>query len=720
MSSSNSARPLVSNQAREVTWRIFGEGESPLKGRSSYELIRPMVKHYVAAADQHTVRNEIQGWFESHGNHHWLRSEMKEQVAAAIVEEIRTVDLSTTAVWAMGSIDVERAASLIHSKWSVSTIDHFMQKTLSVLETACNQNKVLDANRCLGLDLSSAEIPKDNFTRGGMIETFQNLLVWDLRFVVGGLQPAVENLIDLSMALRPRLLKHLVKRLDHPVVQARATWSVIWDARRSNHKVTLDWIRADSCPAQIALAIVHSLETVNALDQDLRVSGREDVGEHTWATELRPPCDDLDTKAASLLAGLANSLLQLQPRSSAWWIGEMLSAAPHSLDSHGYDIPRRVQQLETAVTKILVRLVHQSWSSKLLESLSMGLRANSRDTETWTRHLGSLAWSLRETDPERAAEIANAALLSHQASITQILQDNRPIRDWNYWIHRDWIVSLGACIAVSNQTLDLHKWVADRCRQLPLSAWDADADADHHLFTTAEQVAQHWFLVAFHAIQPRKELDRRVDPAEVLALTRTFMDHCHYAQPYVHHHPSSSVAAEYTVRCAVEFGEPNEGWLLELAKHPSAGARILWAMVDQDSLKLERVENREAELSLHKKIVTNLAFIASDCFGDRKHHGLDDLEYWGQLWLLLGKIDEAEHTALALLEFPAKQLTRAHTILALKLLALAARKRSLDPPIWDRFQFLYRDLWSVYTPKEETLDREQVDTLLQNPPNREA
>ena len=104
-----------------------------------------------------------------------------------------------------------------------------------------------------------------------------------------GLHPAVGNLIELTVALRPDLLGHLVERLDHPVVQARAARCAVEAARLSNHRVTLDWIRAASCPAQVALAIVYSLETVNALDYDLRFSGREDVGGHTWATELRPP-----------------------------------------------------------------------------------------------------------------------------------------------------------------------------------------------------------------------------------------------------------------------------------------------------------------------------------------------------------------------------------------------------------------------------------------------
>ena len=85
--------------------------------------------------------------------------------------------------------------------------------------------------------------------------------------------------------------------------------------------------------------------------------------------------------------------------------------------------------------------------------------------------------------------------------------------------------------------------------------------------------------------------------------------------------------------------------------------------------------------------------------------------------MALDMIEEAERTALAILAFPARLLARAHTILALKLLALVAGKRRLEHPIRDRLRSLYRELWSVFTPNEERLDREQVDALLKGLPH---
>ena len=721
MSHGSGFAPSVSDQAREVVWRVFGNGESPLTGRSSYELICPIVESFVPAADQRTVAREIQGWFSSFGSRHWLQSEMEGPVATVIVEELKAVDWSVdwseTAVWAIGSIDANLAASLMHADWSPAAIDGFVDATLEILKTTCNRNRVLDASRVLSSDLDGAraEIPQDAFSLEVKVETFRKLLVQDLRLVFG-LHVVVGNLIDLSMVLRPDLLNHLVDSIAHPVVQARAAFCAIRDARHSNHRATLDWIRADSCPAQIAIAIVLSLETVNCLDHDIRwdrdirpFTGHNDAT-HQWSTELRPSCDDLDREAENLLTGLVDSLLQLGPPKCVRWVGELLGMAPSCLESQGNGKPARVQQLETACIEVLVRLARQSWSCDLTESLIRGLRTAPQ--EMWTRHLGAFAWELRGSAPKHAAPIAQAALCCHEAHIVEVLTDNIPMLDENNWERRERNVSLGASLAVAERTRDLQEWIVDCCRQLPLSAWDADDLEDLRTFNTAEKVARHWFLVAFHAISPLGELGRRIDPAVVLSLTEKFFDHCHYAQPYAFKHPASSNEAEYVARYAVAYGGARTQWLLDLARHPAVGARILWAMVNQGGLSIERVEDGGAGPHLDEMFVTELASIASGRFEGGRRCDLETLMYWGHLWLSLGKTQEAKQAALAILAFPEKLLTRAHTILILKLLALVAGKSGLELPLRDRLQAMYRELWSVFTPLEERSDREQIDTLL--------
>ena len=107
MSPGVGAGPPLSDPATRVAWRIFGGGESPLKGRSSYELIRPIIEHRVTVADQQRVMREIQVCFELHGNRYWLRPEMQERVAEAILDGIGPSHQSETAVWAIGSINSE-------------------------------------------------------------------------------------------------------------------------------------------------------------------------------------------------------------------------------------------------------------------------------------------------------------------------------------------------------------------------------------------------------------------------------------------------------------------------------------------------------------------------------------------------------------------------------------------------------------------------------------
>lgn len=143
----------------------------------------------------------------------------------------------------------------------------------------------------------------------------------------------------------------------------------------------------------------------------------------------------------------------------------------------------------------------------------------------------------------------------------------------------------------------------------------------------------------------------------------------------------------------------------------------MWAVIDQSRLKLDRVEDAGVEPGLDAIFITELALIALDRFGGGRRCGFDTLEYWGRIWLALDRIEEAEKTALAILALPARLLTRGHTILALRLLAMVAGKRRLKHSIRDRVRSLYRELWSVYTPREERLDREQVDALMQGLPN---
>ena len=147
------------DEAKAVVWRIFGSGASPMKKRSTYDLIEPIIKERAANADPDWVINEIRGWFDSHGDRRWLKSQMEEPVAALILEGIGT-GRGEIAIWAVGSMDAELAARLIRSCWSIGEIDSFAEAALLTLKKLCDADEVLDAASITRLDSTKARIPK--------------------------------------------------------------------------------------------------------------------------------------------------------------------------------------------------------------------------------------------------------------------------------------------------------------------------------------------------------------------------------------------------------------------------------------------------------------------------------------------------------------------------------------------------------------------------------
>lgn len=703
------------DSAKAVIWRIFGSGESPLKGQSTYELIEPIIRKYVISSiEQNRAITEIRGWFESHGDRRLLKSELIEPVAALILEEIRT-EYGRIAIWAVGSIDVDLAVRLIRCRWSSQEINSLVEATLTVLKKLCDQDQILDVARCPGFtaqDSVKAKIPKDSIKREGRLETFRHLDNHGFELVDRGIYPAVGNLIELVIELRPKQFETLIEELDHPVIQARAANRMIAADLSLNHRQTLEWITRDSCDALVALAIVHTLNTVNKLDEDLRYAdqmGKMGMGidRYRWRTELCLPQDDLDAAAATLLKDLVDRLAVLDPLVCVRWVGEVLSNAPYGLNQRGgHEKPPRIEQLERACTKLLSRLVCQSWSDNLLDELRAGLCLTPRTT--WTRHIADVAWLIREDDSARAAEIAQVAFDLHGQHIAKQLEQNRLFLDWSDWHQREWFSSLGIALVLSHGELDLPEWVSAQCRELPLSVWDTEEN--YEAFIYADQAAQHWFLVALHTIRVIKELGHTINPVSVRTLAEILWDHCHFAGQHLPSHPAASVASELAARFVVEFGEPNDAWLLDRVRHLGVEPLALWALLEQRSLKSSREGGTNAHYD--EKITTEFIRAASEHFGDGGQFDLETLRFWGQLWLLLDAIDEAEQTAIAISAFLLKERDRVYKILILKLFALVASKRTLPLETEGYVEALYRQLWSGYTTSEELKDREQIDGLL--------
>ena len=201
-----------------------------------------------------------------------------------------------------------------------------------------------------------------------------------------------------------------------------------------------------------------------------------------------------------------------------------------------------------------------------------------------------------------------------------------------------------------------------------------------------------------------------IDPDVVRTLAENLWDHCRFAGQHLPGHPAALVASELAARFAAEFGEPNDAWLLDRARHLGVGPLALWALIDQRRLKNSREGGTDAQYD--QMITTELVRVASDRFGDGVQFDLETLRSWGQLWLLLDATDEAEQTAIAICAFPLREHDRVYKILVLKLFALVASKRKLAPEIEGYVASLYRQLWPGYTTSEELEAREQIDELL--------
>ena len=695
--------------AQTVVWRIFGAGASPVNRRSSYELVEPIVRKHISPADRERTIAVIRGWFEAHADRRRLKPDLCEQVAVVILEGIRT-ERSETAVWAAGSVDAERAARIIRSGWSPDETDSLVEAALAMLEKLCDRDEVLDAAWIFPeIDAANARIPKDAVVRDGRLETYQHLDRHGFELVWTGIRPAAGTLIDLMLALRPGQFKSLVERLDHPVMQARAAERMLCGALPSDHRATLHWITGESCDALVALAILHTLKTVNRLDDEPRSAERAGPDLYEWSTELRPPHDDLDAAATDLLTGLVDRLAGLDPLACARWAGELLSGASYVLHGRGVGDsgkPRRIDQLERACTELLAGLARQSWSDDLLAAFRAGLCLTPRTT--WTRHLADVAWTVREAAPALAADIARATLEEHERRVAKALQDNGLYLNWSDWHDREWIGGLGIALALSREEIDLPHWVSSRCRTLPLSVWDAEED--YGAFSAAEKVVRHWFLIALHALPALRALGRTIDPAVVRTLAVELWEHCGFARRYLYEPPEASIAAGYAARIVAEFGEPSDIWFLDQARHPGVGPRALWVFSDERRQK--GLRERRTGVHHDEMIDAELIRIASTRFDEETHFNLDTLQFWGRLWLLLGAPDEAGRTAMAIITFSRRTRDRTMDILTLKLIALASCAGKPIQALTDYFALRYHQLWPGYTPSGERADRQEVDDLL--------
>ena len=471
-------------EARSVIWRIFGNGESPLKEQTTFKLIEPIVHGNVPQTDRERAIAEISGWFQAQGDHKILREDMSETVARLILSGVGDAFSSPsgitgrdTAFWAVGFIATDTAERIISSQWSEETVGKFSNYALEMLEKLLDIGRVVNPIHVAGVGIPNARSFMNAEGRKERLQTIRELEGYDF-----WLYPGVRNVVGLLVKLNPENFHKLVDGIDHPVIQVCAARYMADSFSAEDHGRPLEWISGGSSDSMVALATVQILRSVNELDWVFRLKSSY--------PESR---DSLDSTASSLVCKLVDRLELMEPVSCVRWIFELLHYSRSALSSYrGNEKPPRVKELEDLCVRLLARLVHQSWSPELSDEFRSGVELNSLSPEVLP--LAAVAWEVREGEPERADEIAELILETHETFIGEAMDGKRSLfYRLSNWDDVDRIAGLGVALALRPEGIDPARWALERCCELPLSVWDAEENAEK--FREADRVAQFQFLV---------------------------------------------------------------------------------------------------------------------------------------------------------------------------------------------------------------------------------
>ena len=687
-------------EARETIWRIFGAGAQPGGRGSVFDNIEPMIRKHVQPADQDRAILAISDWFESGAHVRWLRPDRAELVADLVIEGVGP-RRSEDAVWAIGSIGIELSAAMIGQRWAGEEVRTFVDAALNALNGA--------EARVSGKDRSAGREDEGSFqrvvSRDGLVTAFARLEEESLELVNQGLHPTVANLIDLVVELLPQQVPVLVSRLEAPTMQARAARRTVTRTPPGDPGAIAGWITSHAADAVVALAIVHVLGAARKLD-DSRTprssSSRAPAGEENPAQSPEGSTDP----AGDLVLRLLERLASLDSPDCLRWIGEVLNQASRALSlPGGGKKPQLLAHVEDKCTELAVSRFHESETAPLLAHFQLGLLPGRG--RHWVRHQMAIARAMRESAPGRAEELARATLDEHRRQLAEQQDGHYLAPDWDCWSHREWLEGLGTALALGQRDLDLRAWVANECRDLPLSVWDAEEDPAG--FAIAEQIARHWFLVALLAVPRRQEFGRALEPPVVRALAEAVWAHCRFCRPHLPTHPEASLAAELAARYAMQSGRDNDQWLLDQARGEGVGPGALRVLLEERRSQCHPPVEDVSEVD--DVIMAELVWIALDRFDGGGQFDLECLRHWARLWLSIGAVDPAEMTAMAIVSFPLHAADRNSRILALKLLGLVVRHRKPRPGVAEYVVPLYNQLWPVFavTPKQEREDREEIE-----------
>ena len=681
--------------AQQAIWRIFGNGLAPLKQRTRHELVEPVIQKQLGkTGEADRAIAEIRSWFDPDGDPIRLRPEMSEPVAEIIIDGIREALSPTTGIgnhdtafWAMGSIRADVAAPIMRASWSPEQIDRFASYALDTLESLHERGNIIDPKHIVGPDIRGATAYPQDTGHDDPLWNFQvepDTAYQAYRLMYGG----IPSVVDLLLKLKPEVLPEMVGKVQNRLLQSFAASCLARIRATSDHRQPLSWIADTSTTALIALAILHILEIVSQREIELHTSVRSSTVEKVNLAAVSDP-----------IADLASSIAALEPARSTWWAFELLNYTPLG---HNQYRKLTAEQVEQQCTKLLNDNVLHHWSDEVMNELEDGLRR--ARFEPRGKPLADIAWGMRDAQPEKASQISGIILDEHERRMTMALQDNArfPYLDSSR-NHQDWLTAIGAAVVIHHSDLDPLDWAMEKCKALPLSAWDADEDGG--VFRVADRVARTQMTVGLYAVQLLTDTGRVLDCGKLLTFARRVWDHADFVRQCRDSPVEDSVIEEFAARVTAVFGEPGQAWVLQQANSPAMDPQPLWALLDQ----MKRQDNA----AVHDDTYTEIRKIASARYiNNAVIVNPQSALHLANLWVLLNAPQEAVKTTQILLTYYPSHADRAHAIPALKMLAFAGSKGELANDLVETSRSIYYNLWGKHTPEDEIQAQQEIDALL--------
>ena len=679
--------------AQQVIWRIFGNGLAPLKQSTCRDLVEPIIQKQLRKTDEaDRAIAEIRSWLDPDGGPNQLRPDMSEAVAEIIIDGIREALSATTGIenhdtafWAMGSIRSDLSAPIMRASWSPEHIDRFAAYALDTLESLHEKGNIIDPKHIVGPYIRGATAHPPEIGHDDPLRTFHvgpDTVYEAYRLMY----PGIPSVVDLLLELKPEMLPELVDKIQNQLMQSFAASCLAGIRATSDYRQPLNWIADTSSTALIALAILHTLEIVH----------EREIASSTLPTS--GAAETVDSVAVSgPIADLVSSLAALGPARSTWWAFELLN---HT--SFGPDQKRATaEQVEERCTQLLNDNVLNHWSDEVINELEDGLRR--ARLEPRGKPLADIAWGLREAQPEKACRISGIILDEHERRMTMALEDFLQFPYFaGRWHYNDWLTALGEAVVIHHNDLDPMDWAMNKCKALPLSAWDADEEGG--VFRVADRVARTQMTVGLYAVQLLTDAGRVLDCDKLRTFAEKVWAHAGFVRQYCDLLVEDSGTTDFAARVVAVFGEPDQAWVLQQANSPGVDPQTLWTLLDQ----MKRQDNA----AIHDDTSEEIRKIASDRYINSVEASPQSAPHLANLWVLLDAPQEAAKTAQILITYHPSNADRAHAIPTLKMLAFAESGGALANDLVETSQSLYANLWGKHTPRDEIHGQQEIDAFL--------